>query len=66
MYVIILIIKKNGIYQEWFDNDNKILECTYVDDKLQGQYKEWSIHGILIKDTFYIDDIDDNVDNYYN
>ena len=30
---------------KYYENGNKLLECTYQDDKLHGSYKEWHSNG---------------------
>ncbi|SNW62837.1 MORN-repeat protein [Orpheovirus IHUMI-LCC2] len=37
--------KKEGKYEEWWDNGNKRTECYYKDNKLQYKYEGWWNNG---------------------
>lgn len=36
-----------GLYLEWYENGLPLLECTYVNDFLEGEYKKWHRNGTL-------------------
>jgi hypothetical protein len=36
---------QNGLYQTWYDNGQKELECTYVNGRLDGLYQLWYENG---------------------
>ena len=36
---------KEGIYQEWYDNGQKEVECTYKDINLDGLFQSWFDNG---------------------
>lgn len=45
--------KKQGIWKSFYPNDLLHVECRYVDDKLDGYYKEYGLDGNLIKTEKY-------------
>ena len=46
---------KDGLYEEWFENGQKKLECHYEDGHLEGNQKEWYRNGKLMLDVYFYD-----------
>jgi hypothetical protein len=46
---------KDGLYQKWWDNGQKLKECTYRDGKLEGIYQEFWENGQKMEETTYRD-----------
>jgi antitoxin component YwqK of YwqJK toxin-antitoxin module len=46
--------RKNGLHTGYWDNGRKKFEFTIVDDYNEGNFKEWSPNGVLIKDFNYV------------
>ena len=36
---------QNGLYQSWYKNGEKWVECTYVNGKREGLFQEWRRNG---------------------
>lgn len=49
---------KNGMYIKYYDNEesSKYLEVLYEDDSKHGYERKYSQSGILMEETFYLDD----------
>lgn len=45
--------KKQGNWKSFYDNGTTHIECKYVDDKLDGYYKEYGLDGNIIKTEKY-------------
>ncbi len=45
--------KKEGLYQTWYKNGQKFIECTYKEGKLDGICKIWHSNGEKIKEIIY-------------
>ncbi len=46
---------KDGLYQSWFENKNKWIECTYKNDKKHGLRQQWYKNGTLLEMCTYIE-----------
>ena len=36
---------ENGLYQSWYDNGQKSIECSYVNGNIEGLYQTWHENG---------------------
>lgn len=45
--------RKQGVWKEFFSNDNIKIEAGYIDNKLHGLYREYNISGRIIKSYRY-------------
>lgn len=67
---------RQGIWKEFYSNDNTKIEANYIDDKLHGLYKEFSSTGRILKSLRYEngiiaennveDDIEIEIKNQYD
>jgi antitoxin component YwqK of YwqJK toxin-antitoxin module len=48
----------HGVHTEFFENGNKLGECTYDNGKREGRYSEWFPDGSLRYTVMYKDDTD--------
>ena len=47
--------KLNGLYQFWFPNGQKYIECVYKDGKEEGLYQQWHPNGEKWEEYVYKD-----------
>ena len=45
----IIITQQTGDYLEWYDNGQRMIECTYKNDQLDGEYKLYNSDGSLAR-----------------
>ena len=45
----------NGIYEAWYDNGQKWIECSYVDGKICGLLQAWYENGQKWEEYSYVD-----------
>ena len=48
---------ENGLYQVWYDNGQKLMECTYINGKLEGLYQRWHNNGQKWVECTHVNDI---------
>ncbi len=50
--------RKQGKWISFFDNEQIKTECTYLDNKLHGYYKEYNKYGKLISEKRYLNGVE--------
>jgi len=46
---------KEGVYQSWYDNGQKRIECNYRDGNREGLFQSWYDNGKIIEECHYLD-----------
>ena len=52
--------KREGEFKRYYNNSKSSIKtiCSFKNDKLDGEYKEYDEDGNLIRDTVYIDGVE--------